>query len=123
MFSAGAEYAHGGISLQECLVPVLQLDCAGAAITAAAVTIQSVTWKGLRCTVVADGAAPGQRVDIRTKAALASSSLAASDKLLDGGKASLAVADDEHMGAAAVVVVLSAEGEVLQKQVTTVGGH
>lgn len=122
-FIAGAEYAHGGISLQECLVPVLQLDCVGVSKTAAAVTIQSVTWKGLRCTVVADGAAPGQRVDIRTKAALASSSLAASDKPLDGGKASLAVADDEHMGAAAVVVVLSAEGEVLQKQVTTVGGN
>lgn len=122
-FVAGAEYAHGGISLQECLVPVLQLDCAGAAKTAAAVTIQSVTWKGLRCTVVVDGAAPGQRVDIRTKAALASSSLAPSDKPLDGGKASLAVVDDEHMGAAAVVVVLSAEGEVLHKQVTTVGGN
>lgn len=122
-FIAGAEYAHGGISLQECLVPVLQLDCAGAAKTAAAVTIQSVTWKGLRCTVLVEGAAPGQRVDIRSKAALASSSLAASDKPLDGGKASLAVADDEHMGAAAVVVVMSAEGEVLQKQVTTVGGN
>lgn len=122
-FIAGAEYAHGGISLQECLVPVLQLDCAGAAKMAAAVTIQSVTWKGLRCTVVADGAVPGHRVDIRTKAALASSSLAASDKSLDGGKASLAVADDEYMGSAAVVVVLSAEGEVLQKQVTTVGGN
>ncbi|MBS1942821.1 MAG: BREX-1 system phosphatase PglZ type B [Bacteroidetes bacterium] len=122
-FIAGAEYAHGGLSLQECLVPVLQLDSAGATNSTAVVTIQSVTWKGLRCTVVADGAAPGQRVDIRTKAALASSSLAASDKPLDGGKASLAVADDEYMGAAAVVVVLSAEGEVLQKQVTTVGGH
>lgn len=122
-FIAGAEYAHGGISLQECLVPVLQLDCAGAAKTAAAVTIQSVTWKGLRCTVIVEGAVPGQRVDIRSKAALASSSLAASDKPLDGGKASLAVADDEHMGAAAVVVVMSAEGEVLQKQVTTVGGN
>ncbi len=122
-FIAGAEYAHGGISLQECLVPVLQLDCAGAAKTAAAVTIQSVAWKGLRCTVIVEGAAPGQRVDIRSKAALASSSLAASDKPLDGGKASLAVADDEHMGAAAVVVVMSAEGEVLQKQATTVGGN
>lgn len=122
-FIAGAEYAHGGISLQECLVPVLQLDSAGATNSTAAVTIQSVTWRGLRCSVVADGAAPGQRVDIRTKAALASSSLAASDKPLDGGKASLAVADDEHMGAAAVVVVLSAEGEVLHKQVTTVGGN
>jgi hypothetical protein len=122
-FIAGTEYAHGGISLQECLVPVLQMDCAGGAGSAAVVTIKSVTWKGLRCTVVVEGAAPGQRVDIRTKAALASSSLASTEKPLDGGKASLAVADDEHMGAAAVVVVLDAEGEVLQKQATTVGGN
>ncbi len=120
-FIAGAEYAHGGISLQECLVPVLQLDCGG--VGDGPITIQSVTWKGLRCTVVVEGAAQGQRVDIRNKAALASSSLALSDKPLDGGKASLAVADDEHMGAAAVVVVLSAEGEVLQQQATTVGGN
>jgi hypothetical protein len=121
-FIAGAEYAHGGISLQECLVPVLLLDCAGATSQVASVTIQSVMWKGLRCTVVVEGAALGERADIRTKAALASSSLAASAKPLAGGKASLAVADDEHMGAAAVVVVLGANGEVLQKQATTVGG-
>jgi hypothetical protein len=122
-FIAGAEYAHGGISLQECLVPVLQLECVGAAEATTTVTIKSVTWKGLRCTVVVDGGAPGQRIDIRTKAALASSSLASSDKPLEGGKASLAVADDEQMAAAAVVVVLSADGEVLQKQATTVGGN
>ena len=120
-FVAGAEYAHGGISLQECLVPVLELDRAGSSAPAATVTIQSVTWRGLRCTVVVEGAAPGQRVDIRTKAALASSSLAASVKPLEGGKASLAVADDEQMGSAAFVVVLGADGEVLQKQATTVG--
>lgn len=121
-FIAGADYAHGGISLQECLVPVLQLDCAGTSAASVNVTIQSVAWKGLRCTVVVEGAAPGHRVDIRSKAALGSSTLAASVKALDGGKASLAVADDDQMGAAAVVVVLSAEGDVLQKQVTTVGG-
>jgi len=120
-FIAGAEYAHGGISLQECLVPVLRFDCAAAAGQTASVNIKSVTWKGLRCTVVVEGDGPGQRVDIRTKAALASSSLAASAKPLEGHKASLAVADDEHMGAAAVVVVLGTDGEVLQKQPTSVG--
>lgn len=121
-FIAGAEYAHGGISLQECLVPELLLECVGTLGAAEAVTIKSVTWKGLRCTVVVEGAVQGQRVDIRTKAAMASSSLAASDKPLESGKASLAVADDEYMGAAAVVVVLNAEGAVLQKQSITVGG-
>jgi hypothetical protein len=119
-FIAGADYAHGGISLQECLVPVLQLECAASSASRPAVAIESVTWKGLRCTVKVTGASAGQRVDIRTKAALASSSLAAS-KQLDGGKASLAVADDEQLGTAAVVVVLGADGEVLQKQSTTVG--
>lgn len=120
-FIAGAEYAHGGISLQECLVPVLELNSVGTSPAASPVTLKAVTWKGLRCTVVVEGASPGQRVDIRTKAALASSSLAASVKLLEAGKASLAVADDEHMGAAAVVVVLDSKGEILLKQATTVG--
>ena len=120
-FIAGVEYAHGGISLQECLVPVLQLDCAGATGSTNLVTIQSVTWKGLRCNVVVEGASDGQRVDIRSKAALASTSIASSTKALIGGKASLAIADDESMGGAAVVVVLGADDEVLQKQMTTVG--
>jgi hypothetical protein len=85
------------------------------------VTIQSVTWKGLRCTVTVEGALDQQRVDIRSKAALASTSIVSNVKLLTEGKASLAVADDEFMGVAAVVVVLGADDEVLQKQMTTVG--
>jgi hypothetical protein len=120
-FIAGVEYAHGGISLQECLVPVIQLDCAGEIGSTNMVTIQSVTWKGLRCTVTVEGALDQQRVDIRSKAALASTSIVSNVKLLTEGKASLAVADDEFMGVAAVVVVLGADDEVLQKQMTTVG--
>lgn len=120
-FIAGAEYAHGGISFQECLVPVVRLECAGAIGATSLVTIQSVIWKGLRCVVVVDGASDELRVDIRSKAALASSSIVSNVKLLTDGKASLAVADDELMGVAAVVVVLAADDEVLQKQMTTVG--
>ncbi len=120
-FIAGMEYAHGGLSLQECLAPVIQLDCAGAIEAANLVSIQSVTWKGLRCTVIVDGASDDLRVDIRSKAALASTSIVSSVKSLKESKASLAVADDELMGVAAVVVVLDAGDEVLQKQMTTVG--
>ena len=75
----------------------------------------------MRCSVVVEGGSTGQQVDIRTKAALASTSLAASAKALEGGKANLAIADDEYLGTAAIVVVLGADGEVLQKQATTVG--
>jgi hypothetical protein len=121
-FIAGIEYAHGGLSLQECLVPVLWLEVEGGATAVVKADIRSVTWKGLRCLVEVETAAEGLRVDIRTKAALASTSLVAGVKSLDGGKANLAVADDDQEGAAAVVVVLSPSGEVVQKMATTVGG-
>lgn len=120
-FVAGADYAHGGISFQECLVPVLQLNCAASSQVLSNVSIKSVTWRGLRCAVVVEGGVQGLRLDIRTKAALASSTLAASLKSIEDGKASVAVADDEQMGVAAVLVVLGPDGEVLQKQATTVG--
>lgn len=125
-FVAGNDYAHGGISLQECLVPVITLAVEGVLSIAAKAVIESVTWRGLRCQVVvqtdAGSDAGGFKVDIRTKPALASSTLAASVKAVEAGKASLAVADDDHMGTAAVVVLLAASGEVLHKVVTTVGG-
>ncbi|QDZ26595.1 BREX-1 system phosphatase PglZ type B [Noviherbaspirillum sp. UKPF54] len=121
-FIAGNEYAHGGLSLQECLVPVIVVEAEAAPAAAANVNIRSVTWKGLRCVVEVSAEVGGLKVDIRTKPALASSTLAASVRTLEAGKANLAVADDEHMGTAAVIVVLSPSGEVLQKVATTVGG-
>lgn len=121
-FFAGAEYAHGGISLQECLVPVLNLELSSDMAPSPNIAIKAVTWKGLRCVVEVESAATGLNVDIRTKPALPSTSLAASTKPVESGKASLAVADDEQMGSAAIVVVLGPSGEVLQKVATTVGG-
>ena len=121
-FIAGNEYAHGGLSLQECLVPVISLEASGVSAAGPNVTIQSVIWKGLRCVVEVSPPEAGLTVDIRTKPALATSSLAATTKRVEGGKASLAVADDEHMGSAAVVVVLNQSGDVVHKAATTVGG-
>jgi hypothetical protein len=60
-------------------------------------------------------------VDIRTKAALADSSVVAKVKALEGGKASMAIEDDAHQGSAAFVVVLDAAGVVVQKASTTIG--
>lgn len=121
-FIAGAEYAHGGLSLQECLVPVVELQVSTSHAPTLQAAIKLVTWKGLRCVVEVDSDVSGLTVDIRTKPALATSSLVANVKAVEVGKANLAVADDEHMGSAAVVVVLGPSGDVLQKQATTVGG-
>ena len=121
-FIAGAEYAHGGLSLQECLVPIVELQVSALLQPTITVAIKSVVWRGLRCVVEIESDASGLVVDLRTKAALATSTLVASTKSVESGKANLAVADDDHVGVAAVVVVLGPDGEVLQKQVTTVGG-
>ena len=46
-FGAGNEYAHGGLSLQESLIPVLRVT-AGAVSAAVDASITDVTWVGLR---------------------------------------------------------------------------
>jgi hypothetical protein len=81
-FVAGQEYAHGGLSLQECLVPVLDLRVAGPAEDRVRVTIQKTTWKGLRCLVEVAPDVPGLRADLRTKPALAESTLLSGPKPL-----------------------------------------
>jgi hypothetical protein len=121
-FVAGSDYAHGGISFQECWVPVVTLESGTSAVGQAKATIDSVTWKGLRCTAVVSSQSADLSLDIRTKPAQASSSLVAQPKLLMDGKTSLAIVDDDQLGAAAVVVVIDAQGNVIQKMATTVGG-
>lgn len=121
-FVAGADYAHGGLSLQESLVPVVDVEFAPAPATHAQVTITAVTWKRLRCFVELDTTATELSVDVRTKPALAASSLVTSVKPVEHGKVSLAVEDEDQVGTAAVVVVLSPDGQVVQKMATTVGG-
>ena len=129
-FIAGAEYAHGGLTLQECLVPVLDVHVGQGPTQGSSggltVDITKVVWKGLRCLVEVSQAEvspnrAGLAIDIRTKAALATSSVVAKAKTVEGGKASLAVLDDSHMGTAAFVVVLDADGAVVQKAATTIG--
>ena len=120
-FIAGAEYAHGGLSLQECLVPVLEVVATGAPAPSLKADIVKIAWSDLRCKIEVVSDRAGLRVDIRTKAALAESSLVARVKALEGGKVSLAVADDSSEGMAAFVVVLDAAGSVVQKKSTTIG--
>ena len=119
-FVANTEYAHGGLSLQECLVPVLRVT-AGAGSTAAP-TIASVAWVGLRCRVRIEGA-EGLAVALRTQVGNADSTLGEPKRLGEDGAASLLVADDGLVGATAAVVVLDTHGQVVARQSTIVGGE
>jgi len=118
-FILSTEYAHGGLSAQECVVPELFVE-RGADQTRA--EIKTVNWRGMRCRVLVETNAPGARVDIRLNWKQPATSIVAAPKEVGkGGEASLAVVDDANEGAAATVVVLDQGGQVLDYKATTVG--
>ena len=120
-FGAGNEYAHGGLTLQESLVPVIRVT-AGEAGAKAAAKIEDVSWVGLRCRVQVETAQPGLSVDLRLKVNDPSSSVSKARPVDAKGAASLLVADDELEGTPAVVVLLDASGHVIAKQPTIIRG-
>ena len=120
-FVAGQEYAHGGLSIQECLIPLLSIRNSGQTQTTE-VRVKEVLWQNLRCRVTVDPSIAGLKVDLRTKVTIPSSTLASAPKETDSkGQASLLVPDEDHSGTAATIVVLDEAGNVLTKQATTIG--
>ena len=118
-FIAGAEYAHGGVSPQECVVPELVVE-RGQIVVNTRITV--ITWRGMRCKVTVAPASAGVRVDLRLNWKQAHSSIAVSAKEFTGNtEASLACADDRHEGAAATVVLLDENDHVLDYRPTMVG--
>jgi len=119
-FKAGLEYAHGGLSMQECLVPVLSVS--SAAPVEADIAISSVKWVGLRCRVQATAGAVELLADIRESTADKATSLVAKPKEIEpDGQTSLLVLDDRKSGTKATVVLVDASHTVVAKWPTTVG--
>ena len=118
-FNRSEEYTHGGLSIQECLIPDLVVTRTGEA--AVAGCIRSVTWRGLRCFVEADVRGGPVHADLRLGRP-AGDSVAATPKPVDTeGAVSLVLADDEHEAAALVLLLLDETGRVLAQQATRVG--
>ena len=118
-FSRRDEYAHGGLSIQECLVPDIRVEGTGASGPTAA--IRGVSWRRFRCNVTVQARGGPVTADLRLGSA-AGKSVASSRKPIDAdGLASLVLADDEHEDAALVVVVTDADGRVLAQQATRKG--
>ncbi|MBI4469140.1 MAG: BREX-1 system phosphatase PglZ type B [Acidobacteria bacterium] len=121
-FVAGEEYAHGGVSLQECLVPVLTFSSTGGP-ASAVVTVREVQWVGMRCRVSVEPATQRLLADLRTKPNVPNSSITEPKTLDTDGKTALLVADDSLEGTMASLVIVDASGRVVCKVATTVGGE
>lgn len=121
-FGKGNEYAHGGVSIQECLIPdfVFYLERPAGVV---GVTVKDIQWVGLRCRVVIEPPAPGLAADLRTKPNDAGSSAATAKVFDTEGRAGLLVEDDGLAGTVVSLVVLDASGRVIAKQTTTIGGE
>lgn len=120
-FVAGEEYAHGGASLQECVIPVLTFASTRAPVSVV-ITISQIQWVGLRCRVRVVPAVEGLLADLRTKPNVPNSSTTEPKAVDADGRASLLVADDSLEGTMASLVIVDASGRVLCKEATTVGG-
>lgn len=119
-FKAGTEYAHGGLSLQECLTPVLTIT---RDTTPTQATLGEIEWRGLRLRMAVEGSGSGKTVDLRTRPADPGSSVTGGGKPVnETGKVSLVVEDDTLEGTAAVLVLVDAQGTVVAKRPTTIGG-
>jgi hypothetical protein len=121
-FMAGEEYNHGGLSLQECVVPQIAIRPGGAATVSA--KIESFKWAGLRCRIKVTGDFDGCTVDLRDKAADPGTSLADAVKAIgkDGTVALVVKAKyDTREGTATTLVLVDHTGTVVDKAPVTVG--
>jgi hypothetical protein len=116
-FNTGVEYSHGGVSLQECVVPEITVVQAAPQISA---RIKNVLWHGMRCRVTVD-TTTDIRVDMRLNWKQPNTSIVAALKDIGApGEVSLVV-DDEHEGSSAMIVAIDANGNILDRALTTVG--
>jgi len=120
-FKAGQHYDHGGLSLQECLTPVIEVINTQTASAAGSVTatITDIRWLGLVCKIKGETDAGSVVAVLRTHPADPASEISRRKPLKDG-RCSLML-DDQHEQASAVLVLLDEKGNVLAKKPTLVG--
>jgi hypothetical protein len=118
-FMSGEDYNHGGLSLQECVVPQIVIRPGGTATVSA--KIDTFKWAGLRCRVKVTGDYIGCTVDLRDKAADPGTTLASPKAVAKDGTVSLVVTNESREGTATTLVLLDHAGNILDKSPVTVG--
>jgi hypothetical protein len=121
-FKANEEYAHGGISIHECLVPTMVIENPNVLNFEA--EVKAVKWVNLKCTIQTTDVPDGYSIDIRTKYNDAKTSVLdvlSKDKKLKGNTVTLMI-DDDFEYQSATIVLLDETGRILDKKPATVGG-
>ena len=120
-YKSNEEYAHGGLSLQECLTLQLAVSRKGGA-GKQRVRISDASWKGLRLVVALEEGWESLVADVRTSAGDAKSSVVVDPKPFKAnGTASLVVENEELEGQAAFLVIVDDKNNLLAQQAVTIG--
>ncbi len=121
-YRAGMEYAHGGLSLQECLTLQLVVSAGEEAVLGSPIRITDVHWKNMRCKVAAEGKTIGLSIDVRMQPGNPATSVATAPKpFKDDGTGSVLVEDRDLEGQEAMVVLLDDEGRLIAQRSTHIG--
>ena len=119
VFQERAEYAHGGISPQECVVPEVSVL---PFVAPRRITIETAEWDGLRLRVRAAGG-DGLFADLRLGTDGDGASIVDRPRELDAdGRTSLLVPDDMLIGRPALLELRDTGGLLVASRATVVGG-
>lgn len=118
-FKNNEAYAHGGISIHECLTPMLTISALAASTRSG--KIEELTWRGMRLNIMTSGTDGDYQMDVRTKWDEASSTVAESVRMKDRDEWTLVVNGD-YEGQAASLVLLNQEGIIIDKKLLQIGG-
>ena len=122
-FKQNVEYTHGGLSLQECLVPDYIVKREKNSQSLEQIVITDIVWKGMRCTIAVDMCPKEIFFDIRQNPGESESSLVLGvKKISDKGKASVVIENDDFEGTNGWIVLYRENGEIISQQVTVIGG-
>jgi hypothetical protein len=117
-FKKGEAYAHGGVSLQECVTPVFRVG--SEAPSSGVVRVASVRWKRMRCAVELSHGEAG--LQARVELAETHKSVSPTKEVEADGQVSLLVNDEDLVGKPAAVIITDADGRVIAKADTRIGG-
>jgi hypothetical protein len=121
-FEAGTEYAHGGVSPQECVVPRLRATAGSA--PPGGPEIVTVKWLGLLCRFEVEGAGGGLHADLRGLAGDPTTSIAqVAKETSPRSRMSLVVRDEDLEGQPAHLVLVDTDGTVLVDRRVVVGSN
>jgi hypothetical protein len=121
-FKMNEEYAHGGISIHECLVPEIIIENPNALDIDA--DFKEVKWVNLKCAIQTTNVPDGFKIDIRTKYNDDSTSVldvSSKAKKVVGNMVTLLI-DDAFEYQSATIVLLDTNDRILNKKPTTIGG-